>query len=167
MCILPLQRGRCAHSCTLDWWDPTINCVPSTLWWIYWLLIYSTFTPDIEWSKQPGEIKMACCEVCQGQSVARSVTWRQRRAEIQTSQSDATRSIAAYSWTFLRRPKTALLQSVGELFWAGQQTFGETSWRSVKLCEDFVKSALTLTVSDVYVCAKLYFRHRSHREGRL
>ena len=23
--------------CVLDWWDPTINCVPSALWPVYWL----------------------------------------------------------------------------------------------------------------------------------
>ena len=66
--------------CILDWWDPSINCVPSTLWSIYWLPIYFIFTPDIEWLKQLGTIKMACYKVYHSQMVARSVMWCQRCA---------------------------------------------------------------------------------------
>ena len=60
MCILPLLHGQFI----LDWWDPTINCVPSTLWQIYWLPIYFIFMPDTEWSKQLGAVQMVCCKVC-------------------------------------------------------------------------------------------------------
>ena len=54
--------------------------------------------------------------MCHGQLVDCSVMWRQRRAEVQTSQSDATRSVEDCSWRFLRRPKTANLQTVGEVY---------------------------------------------------
>ena len=47
---------------------------------MYWLPIYFTFTPDIQWPKQLGEIKMACCKACHGQLVARSVTWASHRS---------------------------------------------------------------------------------------
>ena len=52
---------------------------------MYWLPVYFIFTPGIEWSNRLGEIKMLCCKVCHSQLVARAVTWRQRRAEVQTS----------------------------------------------------------------------------------
>ena len=111
MCILSLQCGRFiyfglvgSHS-QLYTFHALIN----------FLQICFTFTPDIEWSKQLGTIKMACCKACHGQLVTRSVTWCQHHAEVQTSQSDAIRSIKAYSWTFLHRPKTVKLRSVGEL----------------------------------------------------
>ena len=98
MCILPLQRSRFICFGLVG---PTINCVPSTLWYIYWWPIYFTFTPDIEWSKRLGEIKMACCKVCHGHFDTRLVTWHQHRVEVQTSnqtQQEASKCVPEHSF---------------------------------------------------------------------
>ena len=56
MCILPLQRVRFVY---LDWWDPTKLCTFHTPINLLVTTLFS-FTPDTEWSKRQGEIKMTC-----------------------------------------------------------------------------------------------------------
>ena len=82
------------------------------------LLVTNLFyiTPYIKWLKQLGVIKMACCKVCHGQLVACSVTWYQCCSEVQTSQSEATRSIEESSWRFLQKPITEKLPTVGKAY---------------------------------------------------
>ena len=112
MCILPLQRGRFMYFGFVG--SHNELCTSHTL---IKLSISNSFYIHarhrmIETARRD---KNGVLQMCHGHLVSRSVTWRQRRAEVQTSQSDAIRSIDTCSWTFSRRPKTAQLRSVGEL----------------------------------------------------
>ena len=90
--------------------------------------IHFTFTHDIKWSKQLGAIKMVCCKTCHGELVACSVMWHEHRTEVQTSQSDTTRSIEECSWRFPHRRKTERLQTVDEVYLKCSVNLLEASW---------------------------------------
>ena len=61
-----------------DWWDPTINRVPSIHWWIDFAL-----TLAIEWSKRQDEMKTACCSLPWSVVTRASIVRSPRNAKLQ------------------------------------------------------------------------------------
>ena len=124
---------------------PTINCVPSTLWYIYWWPIYFTFTPDIEWSKRLGEIKMACCKVCHGQLVACSVTWHQhctKSKPANQTQSGASKLVPEH---FFAGQKVRSIGVFENCVWPRNNLLPkdlETSWSFAKTLRSCIKNRL-------------------------
>ena len=68
--------------------------------------------------------------------------WHQRHMEVQTSQSDATRSVEECSWRFLCRPKTENLQTVGEVYLKCSANLLEASWSIVNSLRSCTKNRL-------------------------
>ena len=89
---------------------------------------------------------MVCCKVCRGQLVARSVTWCQRCAEVQTSLSDAIRSVEECSQRFLHRPKTENLQTVGEIYLKCSASLLEVSRSIVNSLRSCIKNRLNESI---------------------
>ena len=107
MCILPLRPVRLMYIRLVR--SHNQLCTSYTLINLYYIHSRRWMTEAARWDKI-GVLQRAM--VCW---LAHTATWRHRREEVQTSQSEAIRSIEECSWTLFRSPKTANLRSVGEV----------------------------------------------------